>query len=122
VHPDKNPAPEARRAFDAVKEAYKLLQDAAARRDFVQQEGDKLTQKLAAERPARGPVRSLSCTALSHTDIVLFIPSQEELLRMKRAREAREADAFADNVRAQALRQAERYVIMHLCVACSAHA
>ena len=89
VHPDKNPAPEARRAFDALKEAHKLLQDGASRREYEQQEGDKLLQKLAAERP-------------------------EELGRMKRAREAQEAAAFADDVRAQAVRQAER------CVAASA--
>ena len=49
VHPDKNPAPEARRAFDALKEAHKLLQDGASRREYEQQEGDKLLQKLAAE-------------------------------------------------------------------------
>ena len=64
VHPDKNPAPEARRAFDALKEAHKLLQDGASRREYEQQEGDKLLQKLAAERP-------------------------EELGRMKRARRPR---------------------------------
>jgi DnaJ-class molecular chaperone len=86
VHPDKNPAPEARRAFDALKEAHKLLQDGASRREYEQQEGEKLLQKVAAERP-------------------------EELVRMKRAREAQEAAAFADDVRAQAARQAERCVL-----------
>ena len=86
VHPDKNPAPEARRAFDALKEAHKLLQNGASRREYEQREGERLLQKVAAERP-------------------------EELVRMKRAREAQEAAAFADDVRAQAVRQAERCVL-----------
>ena len=86
VHPDKNQAPEARRAFDALKEAHKLLQDGASRREYEQREGERLLQKVAAERP-------------------------EELVRMKRAREAQEAAAFADDVRAQAVRQAERCVL-----------
>jgi DnaJ-class molecular chaperone len=53
VHPDKDPSPQARVAFDALKEVHKKLLDAAQRREYVQEEGDKLAQKLAAEQPVR---------------------------------------------------------------------
>ncbi len=54
VHPDKNPSPEARKAFDALNAALKALLDASGRGEFLRSEGERLLQELTADNPVRG--------------------------------------------------------------------
>ena len=48
VHPDKNPSPDAQRAFDALREAHETLSDDARRRDY-----DRKLKRIADVRRAR---------------------------------------------------------------------
>ena len=53
MHPDKNPSPEARAAFDALNVAQRHLLDAAKRGEYVREEGEKQLAQLTHDQPAR---------------------------------------------------------------------
>jgi len=68
VHPDKNPSPDARRAFDALSEAQKTLQDAGKRGEYVRGQGERLLRELTSADPARlaSPALPPSASATAH--------------------------------------------------------
>ena len=53
MHPDKNSAPDARAAFDALGQAQRALQDASGRAAFLRAAGEKLLAALQRDRPVR---------------------------------------------------------------------
>ena len=62
VHPDKNPAPDAREAFDALKDAAKILKDPSLRGEALREAGERELQRLHKEDPARGPGFKAGCS------------------------------------------------------------